>query len=56
MAPSEKRMKRARTAAQLELEPIAARFRKYGWDAAFGTSGTMRAARRSSLRGARRTA
>ena len=40
---SEKRMKRARTAAQLELEPIAARFRKYGWDAAFGASGTLRA-------------
>ncbi len=40
---SDKRMKRARTAAQLELEPVAARFRKYGWDAAFGSSGTMRA-------------
>ena len=40
---NEKRMKRARTAAQLEIEPIAARFRKHGWDAAFGASGTLRA-------------
>jgi exopolyphosphatase/guanosine-5'-triphosphate,3'-diphosphate pyrophosphatase len=39
---SEKRMKRARTAAQLELEPVVARFRRHGWDAAFGASGTMR--------------
>jgi len=41
---TEKRMKRARTAAQLELEPVAARFRRSEWDAAFGASGTLRAA------------
>jgi exopolyphosphatase/guanosine-5'-triphosphate,3'-diphosphate pyrophosphatase len=41
---TEKRMKRARTAAQLELEPIVARFRRTEWDSAFGASGTMRAA------------
>jgi exopolyphosphatase/guanosine-5'-triphosphate,3'-diphosphate pyrophosphatase len=41
---SEKRMKRARTAAQLELEPIVSRFRRSEWDSAFGASGTLRAA------------
>jgi exopolyphosphatase/guanosine-5'-triphosphate,3'-diphosphate pyrophosphatase len=40
---TEKRMKRARTAAQLELEPVMARFKRPEWDAAFGASGTMRA-------------
>lgn len=40
---TEKRMKRARTAAQLELEPAASRFRRAEWDTAFGASGTMRA-------------
>jgi exopolyphosphatase / guanosine-5'-triphosphate,3'-diphosphate pyrophosphatase len=40
---TEKRMKRARTAAQLEFEPIMARFRRSEWDSAFGSSGTMRA-------------
>jgi exopolyphosphatase/guanosine-5'-triphosphate,3'-diphosphate pyrophosphatase len=40
---TEKRMKRARTAAQLELEPVMARFQRPEWDAAFGASGTMRA-------------
>ncbi|HQR48957.1 MAG TPA: exopolyphosphatase, partial [Steroidobacteraceae bacterium] len=40
---TEKRMKRARTAAQLEFEPVMARFRRSEWDAAFGASGTMRA-------------
>ncbi len=39
---TEKRMKRARTAAQLEIEPVMARFRRTEWDAAFGASGTMR--------------
>jgi exopolyphosphatase/guanosine-5'-triphosphate,3'-diphosphate pyrophosphatase len=39
---TEKRMKRARTAAQLEFEPVMARFRRSEWDAAFGSSGTMR--------------
>jgi exopolyphosphatase/guanosine-5'-triphosphate,3'-diphosphate pyrophosphatase len=43
-AITEKRMKRARTAAQLELEPIVARFRRSEWDSAFGASGTLRAA------------
>jgi len=40
---TEKRMKRARTAAQLEIEPVMARFRRGQWDGAFGASGTMRA-------------
>lgn len=40
---TEKRMKRARTAAQLELEPVVGRFRRAEWDKAFGASGTMRA-------------
>jgi exopolyphosphatase/guanosine-5'-triphosphate,3'-diphosphate pyrophosphatase len=40
---TEKRMKRARTAAQLEIEPVMARFRRSEWDTAFGASGTMRA-------------
>jgi exopolyphosphatase/guanosine-5'-triphosphate,3'-diphosphate pyrophosphatase len=40
---TEKRMKRARTAAQLELEPVTSRFRRSEWDTAFGASGTMRA-------------
>ena len=40
---TEKRMKRARTAAQLEIEPVMARFRRPGWETAIGASGTMRA-------------
>ena len=40
---TEKRMRRARTAAQLELEPVAARFRRAEWDVAWGSSGTLRA-------------
>jgi exopolyphosphatase / guanosine-5'-triphosphate,3'-diphosphate pyrophosphatase len=40
---TEKRMKRARTAAQLEIEPVMARFRRSEWDTAFGASGTLRA-------------
>jgi exopolyphosphatase/guanosine-5'-triphosphate,3'-diphosphate pyrophosphatase len=40
---TEKRMKKARTAAQLELEPVAARFVRDGWDQAWGSSGTLRA-------------
>lgn len=39
---TEKRMRRARTAAQLEIEPVMARFRRTEWDTAFGASGTMR--------------
>ena len=33
----------ARTAAQLELRPIAERFRRLGWERAAGASGTIRA-------------
>jgi exopolyphosphatase/guanosine-5'-triphosphate,3'-diphosphate pyrophosphatase len=40
---SEKRMKRARLAARLELEPVKATFKSYGWDHAVGSSGTIRA-------------
>jgi exopolyphosphatase/guanosine-5'-triphosphate,3'-diphosphate pyrophosphatase len=40
---TEKRMKRACTSAQLEFEPIVARFRRSEWDSAFGSSGTVRA-------------
>lgn len=39
---TEKRMKRARTSAQLEIEPVMARFSRSEWDTAFGASGTMR--------------
>lgn len=39
---TEKRMKRARIAARLELEPVQATFRSYGWDQAVGSSGTIR--------------
>ena len=39
---TEKRMRRARTAAQLELEPVAGRFRAPAWDVAYGASGTLR--------------
>ena len=40
---SAKRMQRARVAAQLELDPIQAQFRKRGWDQSIGSSGTVRA-------------
>jgi exopolyphosphatase / guanosine-5'-triphosphate,3'-diphosphate pyrophosphatase len=39
---TDKRMKRARIAARLELEPVRASFRNYGWDHAVGSSGTIR--------------
>src|SRR5690606_14341820 len=39
---TEKRMKRARLAARLELEPVRAAFRACGWDHAVGSSGTIR--------------
>ena len=39
---TEKRMKRARLAARLELEPVQAAFKDYGWDQAVGSSGTIR--------------
>ena len=40
---TEKRMKRARLAARLELEPVQTAFKNYGWDQAVGSSGTIRA-------------
>ncbi len=40
---TEKRIKRARLAARLELEPLQAAFSHAGWDHAVGTSGTIRA-------------
>jgi exopolyphosphatase/guanosine-5'-triphosphate,3'-diphosphate pyrophosphatase len=41
---SEKRFERARLAARLELQPVAAAFRRAGWSRAIGSSGTVRAA------------
>jgi exopolyphosphatase/guanosine-5'-triphosphate,3'-diphosphate pyrophosphatase len=41
---SQKRFDRARLAARLELTPVAAAFRRYGWMRAIGSSGTIRAA------------
>jgi exopolyphosphatase / guanosine-5'-triphosphate,3'-diphosphate pyrophosphatase len=41
---SEKRFDRARLAARLELQPVAAAFRRRGWARAIGSSGTVRAA------------
>jgi len=40
---TEKRMKRARLAARLELQPIVTAFKSLGWDSAVGSSGTIRA-------------
>lgn len=40
---TEKRMKRARLAARLELEPVQVTFKSYGWDRSVGSSGTIRA-------------
>lgn len=39
---NEKRMKRARLAAKLELEPVRTSFKEFGWDQAVGSSGTIR--------------
>jgi exopolyphosphatase/guanosine-5'-triphosphate,3'-diphosphate pyrophosphatase len=39
---TEKRMKRARLAAKLELEPVRNAFKEHGWDRAVGSSGTIR--------------
>ena len=39
---TEKRLKRARLAARLELEPVQATFKSYGWDHVVGSSGTIR--------------
>jgi exopolyphosphatase / guanosine-5'-triphosphate,3'-diphosphate pyrophosphatase len=41
-AITEKRVKRARIAARLELEPVQATFKNYGWDHSVGSSGTIR--------------
>jgi exopolyphosphatase / guanosine-5'-triphosphate,3'-diphosphate pyrophosphatase len=41
---TEKRFKKARLAARVELEPIAHAFRQLGWDNALGSSGTIRSA------------
>ncbi len=43
-AITEKRMKRARLAAKLELAPIQNYFKDLGWERAVGSSGTIRAA------------
>jgi exopolyphosphatase/guanosine-5'-triphosphate,3'-diphosphate pyrophosphatase len=40
---SEKRFRRARLAARLELEPVRSKFLKTGWDHAVGSSGMVRA-------------
>lgn len=40
---TEKRMKRARLAARLELEPVQTTFKNYGWEHTVGSSGTIRA-------------
>jgi exopolyphosphatase/guanosine-5'-triphosphate,3'-diphosphate pyrophosphatase len=39
---TEKRMKRARLAAKLELEPVRTTFKEFGWDQVVGSSGTIR--------------
>jgi exopolyphosphatase/guanosine-5'-triphosphate,3'-diphosphate pyrophosphatase len=41
---SQKRFERARLQARLELQPVAAAFRRQGWVRAIGSSGTVRAA------------
>ncbi len=40
---NEKRMKRARMAARVELAPIAERYKAAGWEQTLGSSGTIRA-------------
>ena len=42
---TQKRFDRARLAVRLELRPVAAAFRRMGWERAIGSSGTVRAAR-----------
>jgi exopolyphosphatase/guanosine-5'-triphosphate,3'-diphosphate pyrophosphatase len=39
---TEKRMRRARLAARIELEPLQASSKRLGWEHAIGTSGTIR--------------
>ena len=41
---TEKRMRKARLAARVELEFLEERYRKAGWDVALGSSGTVRGA------------
>ena len=41
-----KRFEKARLAARLELSPVASLYRRSGWQHAFGSSGTIRAAAR----------
>jgi exopolyphosphatase/guanosine-5'-triphosphate,3'-diphosphate pyrophosphatase len=41
-----KRFEKARLAARLELSPVAGLYRRAGWEHAFGSSGTIRAAAR----------
>ena len=43
---TKKRFGRARLAARLELHPVAASFRRLGWQRAVGSSGTIRATER----------
>jgi exopolyphosphatase / guanosine-5'-triphosphate,3'-diphosphate pyrophosphatase len=40
---TDKRFKKARMAARVEMEPIVARYKARGWDQALGSSGTIRA-------------
>jgi exopolyphosphatase/guanosine-5'-triphosphate,3'-diphosphate pyrophosphatase len=40
---TDKKMKRARLAARLELQPVQAAFKNMGWQSAVGSSGTIRA-------------
>jgi len=40
---SEKRLRRARLAARLELEPVRSKFLRHGWDQVVGSSGILRA-------------
>ncbi len=40
---TEKRIKRARMAARIELEPIVERYKATGWEQALGSSGSIRA-------------
>jgi len=39
---TEKRVKKARTAVRVELQPIIERYKSVGWDNALGSSGTIR--------------
>ncbi|MDH3420470.1 MAG: Ppx/GppA family phosphatase, partial [Gammaproteobacteria bacterium] len=43
---TKKRFEKARLAARLELSPVAGLYRRWGWERAVGSSGTIRAAAR----------